>query len=146
MATLRFSLRHTTSRPFDLVYNSLLDFKKFGELHPCMKQVDMLEQKNGHRAYSVKEEVFLFGFFKIKPEYDAKVIEVDKSKCLQYTSQVKKNVYLDIRFTFSNKKDGGLEVNEEIELTCNRLVGLVFMKILERSHRQVFRNLDADER
>jgi hypothetical protein len=143
MATLRFSLLHTTSRPFDLVYNSLLDFKKFGELHPSMKQVDILEQKNGHGAYSVKEEVFLFGFFKIKPEYDAKVIEVDKSKCLQYTSQVKKNVYLDIHFTFLNKQDGKLEVNEEIQLTCNRLVGAVFMNILKRSHREVFRKLDA---
>lgn len=108
-----------------------------------MKQVDLVDQKNGSTTYSVKEVVFLFGFLKIKPEYQAKVTELDKGKCLQYTSQVKKYVYLDIRFTFLNQNNGTLEVVEDIELHCNRLVGLVFFDILERSHREVFRQLAA---
>ena|SRR6218665_1610398 len=143
MAILRFSLRHHTSSPFELVYNSLLDFKKFGALHPCMKQVDLTEQQSGSCIYSIKEEVWLFGFVKIKPRYLAQVTELDKNKCLQYTSQVKKDVHLDIRFYFFKKPDGALEVTEDIELRCNRLAGLVFLRILERSHREVFRRLEA---
>ncbi len=55
-----------------MVYNSLLDFKEFGNLHPCMKKVDMIGQAAGYKEYSVKEIVYLLGFLKIKPNYDAR--------------------------------------------------------------------------
>lgn len=141
MATLRYSILRTSSQAFSVVYNSLLNFKEFGHLHPCMKKVELIEQTPDYASYSVEEIVYLFGFIKIKPAYDAKVIEVEKDKCIQYTSQVKKNIYLSILFTLSENIKGQVSVKEEIEVTTNKLAGTVFMGILKKTHHQVFEKL-----
>ena len=141
MATIRATFLRNTSRPFGLVYNSLLDFKEFGHLHPCMKKVEIVEEAASYKVYSVEEVVYLLGFVKIRPAYDARVIELEKNKCIQYTSQVKKNIYLSILFTFSNASDGRLSVKEEIEISSNKLAGTLFLSILKKTHDQVFEKL-----
>ncbi len=143
MPKTTLSLQHQSNKSFELVYGSLLDFREFGKLHPCMKTVEITATAADHTTYFIKEELFLFGLLKIKPRYSAQVFEVEKNKCIQYTSQVKKNIPLSIRFTFSEINGGSIAVHENIELVCNRLVGAVFIDILRKAHRRVFENLAA---
>jgi hypothetical protein len=42
MAIKTILLNHSFDRKFDDVYEHILDFKKFGEIHPLMKEVTEL--------------------------------------------------------------------------------------------------------
>lgn len=141
-ALLKLNLQHVLPNEFEIVYKALLDFKKFGELHPYMKEVTLLEDRSPeYIEYQIVEEIYFFGFIKNHPRYTAKVIETSKHKTIRYTSPVKKNILLTIDFSFSVTKNGMLCVTEEIELRCNKIVGFFFLNILQKAHLQFFRNL-----
>ncbi|PBQ33429.1 hypothetical protein CNR22_17130 [Sphingobacteriaceae bacterium] len=136
-----FTLEHTLPDHFDLVYASLFDFKKFGEIHPFMTEVKLLDEKPEYREYKIVEEIYFFGFIKNNPTYTAKVIEIEKGKHIRYTSPVKKNIFLTVDIRFSKDKTKNLIVTENFEVTANRLIGMVFANILKKAHLQFFKNL-----
>jgi hypothetical protein len=140
LQTFNFNYQVTTSPT--VVYDSLLDLKKFGKLHPYMKSVELVNDRRPEfTEYKIKEEVYFFGFIKNHPVYTAKVFEIEKQKHIQYTSQVKWFIHLTIDFKLAAHKNGSLIVQEQITLKCNKLIAIVFLDILKRSHAVVFKNL-----
>lgn len=143
MATKTVRLEHSIVGDFTLVYESIADFRKFGELHPYMVEVRQLSKTTRDGIeYSVKEELLLLGFLKMHPQYKAEVIEITKNKHVQYLSNVKGGIVLVIDFTFSfdeNRREVG--VSEEITITGNRLLIVYFSTILQKAHLQLFDNL-----
>ena len=141
-SSLKLSLRHTLPNDLEIIYNILLDLKKFGELHPYMTEVSVLKDNSPeYIEYNIIEEIYLLGFIKNHPRYTAKVMELKKDKHIRYTSQVKKNIFLTIDFTFSINSNGSITVNENIELQSPKLIGLVFLNILKKAHLKFFENL-----
>lgn len=137
-----FKIKYELPTRLSVVYDSLMDFKKFGELHPYMKQVDLvLDKRPEFTEYKIVEEVYFFGFIKNQPEYNARVYELEKNKCIQYTSQVKSFIFLTITFHLSEGKDGAVSIQEEFEIKCNKLIGYIFSDILKKSHARVFENI-----
>ena len=66
MAKKTLLLYHSFDRKFDDVYEHILDFKKFGEIHPLMKKVTELSKIEPNSInYEVNEEALLLGFLKI---------------------------------------------------------------------------------
>lgn len=126
-----------------ILYEQFCDFKKYGMHHPVMKTVKMVEDKSPeYIEYEIDEEVMLFGLIKIKPNYKAKVIEIEKNKQLRYTSQVKSYVFLiiDLHFTELN---GKTKMVEHIEVTTNLFVAIVFLDILKKAHLKVYQNIKS---
>lgn len=141
-STTKFTLQHTLPDQLDIIYPALLDFKKFGEIHPYMKEVKLIKDNLPEfTEYSIVEEVYFLGFIKNNPTYTAKVFEVEKNKRIRYTSPVKKSIFLTIDISFSSNKNGTLLVTEEFEIGCNKLMGLVFKNILVKAHLKFFQNL-----
>lgn len=138
-----FTLEHTLPNHFDIVYASLFDFKKFGDIHPFMTEVKLLDEKPEYKEYSIVEEVYFFGFIKNNPTYNAKVMELEKGKHIRYTSPVKKNIFLVVDIFFSKDKNQNLIVTETFEVTANKAIGLIFANILKKAHLQFFNNLRA---
>jgi hypothetical protein len=126
-----------------ILYEQFCDFQKYGMHHPVMKTVKLVDDKRPEYVeYEIDEEVLLFGLIKIRPNYKAKVIEVEKNKQLRYTSQVKSYVFLiiDLHFTESN---GKTKMVEHIEVTTNLFVALVFLDILKKAHLKVYQNIKS---
>ena len=138
----KFEIKYELPTRLDTVYDSLMDFKKFGELHPYMKQVDLvIDNRPAFTEYKIVEEVYFFGFIKNHPTYHARVYELEKNKCIQYTSQVKSFIFLTITFHLSEGQNGEVSIKEEIEIKCNKLIGYIFSDILKKSHATVFENI-----
>jgi hypothetical protein len=134
-------LNHTLKKDADFVYNHLLDFKKFGEVHPYMVKVEELERYDEFVNYNVKERrVMILGIIPMWPVYTAKVFEVEKGRHIRYTSPVQKGVDLVIDLTL-NHKGGVTHVNEYIEVTTNPIIAKVFLGILKKAHLEVFEKL-----
>lgn len=124
-----------------LLYDQFYDFKKYGMHHPVMKDVTVIEDKSpDYIEYEVNEVILLFGFIKIRPNYKAKVIEIEKHKQLRYTSQVKKYVYLNIDLYFT-ETNGRTKMVENIEVTTNKLIAIIFLDILKKAHLKVYENI-----
>lgn len=141
-AILKLNLQHVLPNEFEIVYEALFDLKKFGELHPYMTEVKIMENRSPeYIEYEITEEIFFLGFIKNKPHYTAKVMEPEKHKKIRYTSAVKKNIFLTIDLSFSVNKNGMLVVNEEIELRSNKIIGFLFLNILQKAHLRFFKNL-----
>ena len=141
-STTNFTLQHILDDQFEVVYNSLLDLKKFGELHPHMTGVTIIQNKlPEYIEYNIIEEIYLFGFIRNHPDYNAKVLEIEKNKHIRYTSPVKKNIFLTVDFTFSKNGKGTLLVTEKIEIKSNKFMGMIFGGILKKAHLKFFDNL-----
>lgn len=137
-----FSLEHSLPYHFDVIYASLLDFKKFGEIHPFMSEVKVLNDNYpDYIEYVIVEEFYFLGFIKNHPAYTAKVTEVEKGKHIRYTSPVKKNIFLVIDIRFSTDKNQTIRVREDFVITANKVMGLIFANILKKAHLQFFKNL-----
>lgn len=143
MATKTVHLEHSFVGDFASVYESILDLRKFGELHPYMIEVSELSKTTSNGIeYSVKEEVLLLGFLKMNPEYKAEVIEIEKNKHVQYISNVKGGIRLVIDFTFSHDENRrAVLVNEQVNIAGNRFLIAYFSTILQKAHLQLFDNL-----
>ncbi len=139
----QYTLEHSFVGHFASVYESILDLRKFGELHPYMIDVSELPgtARNGIE-YSIKEEVLLLGFLKMNPEYKAEVIEIEKNKHVQYISNVKGGIKLVIDFTFSHDENRrAVYVSEQINIMGNWFLIAYFSTILQKAHLQLFDNL-----
>lgn len=144
-ANHNFTIEHEFNSPFENVYNVILDFTKFGHFHPHMKTVKVVSKTQPNEIeYEVDEEVLLYGFIRLKPNYKATVCEIEKHKHIKYISQVKKNIYLTIDFIFSeNKETGTTKIIEMVDVKSNPIVASVFLNLLKRSHLQMFQNFNS---
>lgn len=144
MATQTLNLSYTVHDDFDSVYQQLLDFRKFGALHPFMKQVNLLSENNGAALYEVFEEIKLLGFIPMKPNYKVEVTQNATDKTIRYYSEAQKGVYLTIDFSFvEDLNNKCIQVIEAISLKSNPIVGFVFLRILKNAHMPVFKNMDS---
>lgn len=135
-------LSYTINGSFNEVYASLLDFKKFGQLHPYMKSVEIIGQTNNSIEYLVHEKLNLWGIIPLKPCYQATIVEVEKNKHIRYLSEVKKGLFLTVDFTFKNKSgDNTIHIDEDITLKGNPLAHGVFLSLLKKSHKHVLKSL-----
>jgi hypothetical protein len=143
MAKKTLLLYHSFDRKFDDVYEHILNFKKFGDVHPYMKKVTELSKIEPNSTnYEVKEKVFLLGFVKTKPVYKAKVIELEAQKHIRYFSHIKSAFLLNIDFVFSeNGLNTAFNLTERIEIKGNPLLIVYFASILKKTHLQTFENL-----
>ena len=125
----------------ETIYEVFCDFKKYGKVHPVMVDVTITEDKSPEYVeYEVNEEIVLFGFFTIRPNYKVRVFEIENHKCLRYTSQVKRHVFLivDMHFTENNNKT---KLVERIEVSGNKFIISVFLSILKKAHLRVYKNI-----
>ncbi len=142
-----FTLEHNFNEPFNNVYDVILNFKKFGHFHPHMKHVKIVSQQTpADIEYEVDEEVTLYGFIKLRPNYKATVLEIEKNKHVRYLSQVKKNIFLTIDFNFSeNKETGATKVIEKVDVKGNKFIANVFLTLLKKAHLKMFDNFISTE-
>jgi len=139
---IQFNLQHSLPDHLEMIYTSILDFKSFGEIHPFMKEVTLLNDNHSeYKEYKVVEEIYFLGLIKNHPTYTVQVLELEKNKHIRYTSPVKKFIFLSVDIRFSKNKNGSLLVTETFEITSNKIVGMVFAGILKKAHLQFFKNL-----
>ncbi|HLP12899.1 MAG TPA: SRPBCC family protein [Flavobacteriales bacterium] len=122
------------------VYEAIVDLRKYGNYHPVMTSVEIVGDKGGNIEYEVKEKIKILGFIPMKPVYRVTVNEVEKGRIIRYDSTVKKNVKLEIVFTF-NQSSQGLQVKEEITVTAGWPIAGIFMNLLEKMHVKVMNNI-----
>ncbi len=126
------------------LYQHFYDLRKYGELHPFMKEVTVVDDKSPeYIEYDVCEELRLLGFIKYCPNYKVKVYEKDKYKHILYTSEVKKGIFLTINLYFT-ETEGKTYFREKIEVSGNKIVVSVFMKILKNAHEKLYRIIKQD--
>ncbi len=137
-----FTLHHNLPNAQETIYTTLLDFKKFGEVHPFMTEVTVIKENlPEYIEYSIVEEVYFLGFIKNNPTYTAKVMEIERNKHIRYTSSIKKFIFLTIDITLSKNKNGSLLVTEKFEIKSNKLMGMIFGNILKKAHLKFFENM-----
>jgi hypothetical protein len=117
-----------------ILYDHFYDLRKYGELHPFMKEVKIVSDNSpGFIEYEVCEEIKLFGFIKYCPNYKVKVFEKNKYNHIVYTSEVKKGVFLTINLYFT-VNDGVINFREDIDVSGNPIVVSVFLRIVKNAH------------
>lgn len=143
MAKKIILLNHSFDRKIEDVYDYILDFKKFGEIHPFMKEVIVLSKAEPFSTnYEVKEEALLLGFLKTKPVYEVDVIELEAQKHIRYFSHIKGSILLNIDFIFpENSSNTAFDLTERVEIKGNPLLIAYFASILKKAHLQTFENL-----
>jgi len=133
--------KHTINYSFktkiETVYNTVLDFREFGKHHPYITGVEILEQTPAYINYHITEKILLFGFIPQRPEYDAKVFELEKGKHIQYTSLIKGKVGLKIDFTFK-EENGFVYLTEVINLKGNWLICKILLGAMKKAHVILF--------
>jgi len=134
-------LEHKLEGELHRVYPAILDMRLFGEHHPYMKEVSLLQSTNDFCEYRVKEFVWIFGFIPQWPEYTAKVFELEKHTHIQYTSLVKGAVDLKIDFLFADQNPGSTLITENIHLSGNKLVCNILLGAMKKAHPALFNNL-----
>lgn len=143
MAKKTILLNHSFDGKVEAVYDYILDFKKFGEIHPYMKEVTELSKIEPNSTnYEVKEEALLLGFLKTKPVYEVEVIELEAQKHIRYFSHIKGTILLNIDFIFpKNDTKNTFNLTERVEIKGNPLLIAYFASILKKAHLQTFENL-----
>lgn len=143
MAKKTILLNHSFDGKVEAVYDYILDFKKFGEIHPYMKEVIELSKIEPNSInYEVKEEAILLGFLKTKPVYEVEVIELEAQKHIRYFSHIKGTILLNIDFIFpENDTKNTFNLTERVEIKGNPLLIAYFASILKKAHLQTFENL-----
>lgn len=140
--TLRLTDEFNIDRKW--LYEQFLDLRKYGKHHPVMTDVKIVLDKTPEFIeYEIDEEVRLFGFIKMNPNYKARVFEIEKGKHLQYTSQVKPTIFLTIDIYFLDNSDK-TKVEEQISVTGNKIITTIFLGILRKAHVGLFQNIKAN--
>lgn len=120
-----------------LLYDQFYDFRKYGQLHPFMKEVSIVLDKSPEFIeYEVCEELKLLGFIKYCPNYKVKVFEKNKYRHIVYTSEVKKGVFLTINLYFT-ESNGIVNFREDIEVSGNPIIVSVFLRIVKNAHNKL---------
>lgn len=139
------TLFYEVNKPLNYTYAALLDFKKFGELHPYMTSVEVLNRTDRAMEYLVHEKLKLWGIIPMSPCYHVITSEVQRNKCICYSSEVKKGLFLTINFTFEENSNHTItQVTEQITLKGMPWVHAVFLSILKKSHQHVFETLQKE--
>jgi len=135
-------LSHSLKGSLQHIYPSVLDMRQFGNHHPYMREVSLVQTTPEYSEYLIKEMVWIFGFIPQWPKYTAKVFEKEKDKHIQYTSKVKGGVDLliDFHFSFNNMENSTL-LDEHIRLNGNNLVCKILLGAIKNAHPVLFRNL-----
>jgi hypothetical protein len=142
MARRDLELVHQLPGDFNGVYETLLDFTRFGKLHPYIQVVKIIEDRSPqYIEYSVEEELMLFGVIRNKPQYTARVFEIEKNSQIRYTSPVKPNIYLTIDLLVKENDAGSVTVREQIHVESHWLLARVFLRILKDAHYKFFEKL-----
>lgn len=140
--THSLKLVHSPGKDFDLIYQSLLDFKKFGKIHDYITDVKLIADKSPeYIEYGVFEEIYLLGFIKNNPVYTVKVYEITKNSQIRYVSQVKKNIELVIDLVVFQDVRSGIRIEETFYVKANVLIAQLFLRILKKAHLSFFNNL-----
>ncbi|MBL7922484.1 MAG: hypothetical protein JNJ40_19360 [Bacteroidia bacterium] len=59
-----FTIEHVFQRPLAIVYDLILDFKKFWHFHPYMKVVKVVSEISPDKIeYEVYESLLMYGLF-----------------------------------------------------------------------------------
>lgn len=140
---MRHSILYPINAPEPVVYNTILDFKKFGKLHPYMKAVELIESNAEFSEYEIRESVLVLGFIPMKPHYTAKVYEIQKGEHIRYVSMVQNFIPLRIDFFLRKSDDGSISLVELIELKGNRLITGILMRMMKKTHAVIFEKLNA---
>ena len=142
MASKIFTLNYSFKNNLEKVYDCVLDLKKFGEHHPYFTEVSILKQSETHTEYHIKEKILVFGFIPQKPEYDAKVFEVEKNKHIRYTSSVMGKISLIINFYFTEPNaKGEILLRENIHLEGNNLLCSILLSTMKKAHLELFKKV-----
>jgi hypothetical protein len=144
MASKKIHLEHFFDGGFDDIYEYISDLRKFGEIHPYMKEVKIISDAPNISCtlFQIKEETTLLGFLKIKPEYEAEVMSIKNKKKVIYFSVIQNRIILKINFTFEeNLLKNNILLTEQIELNGNALLIAYFASILKKAHLLTFENL-----
>lgn len=121
------------------LYDHFCDFRKYGKLHPFMKEVNVILDKSPEFIeYEVCEELKLLGLITYCPNYKVRVFEKNKHRHIVYTSEVKRGVFLTINLYFT-ENNGIIHFREEIEVTGNRFIVSVFLRIVKNAHDKLYR-------
>jgi len=140
-------LNHAIKCNKERAYSYFIDFEKFGKIHPVIHTVTQIEPQTGNSKgkYFIKESIVLFGFIKMNPEYTAEVFEVEQGNKIQYTSQVKPGVFLEINLEFSDWENGfGTIIKEEVTVTANPIICSILLKQIKKIHLDLIKNLEID--
>lgn len=140
---LQHTIKQVINAPLDRVYEGIADLRRYGEIHPYMVEVKQIDGEDANATYyRVKEDFLLYGFIPMKPVYDAKILEQEKQKHVQYVSDVMPGVHLTIDFRFvCDEGTGCTEITETILLDAPVLIRTVFMGILKRAHNLFYKKL-----
>jgi hypothetical protein len=117
--------------PVAKLYPHYNELEKFGNLHPLITKVT----PKGNNTFLINENLLLLGFIPMKPEYSAEVIEKDGK--IFYYSKVKKNVDLEISFSFK-EENGTTVITEEVKVEGNALVAAILLKTIRKAHSEIF--------
>lgn len=135
-------LLHELAGKIELAYPAILDLRLFGEYHPFMKEVKLMATNGASEAqYAIKEETWLFGIFKMKPQYEATAIEIEAGKHIRYLSNVQGGLKLEINFYFEVQNPAHLCIKEIVSVKGNFLLNKLFINILKKAHLLVFENI-----
>ena len=139
-------LIHEAACSNEQAYAYFIDFEKFGKLHPVIKETKNIVPPSGNSMgiFSVKEFIFLFGFIPMHPKYNAEVIEVEKGVKIKYLSQVKKNVHLEILFSFSENEQHSTVIHEEITISGNHMICSMLLREMKKKHLLLIENLKKE--
>jgi hypothetical protein len=145
MSVHELTLDYALKTSLEDLYPCILDFRKFGEAHPYMTNVELVKQTRDYSEFFVKEKVLLFGFLPQSPKYHARVYEVEKHKHIRYTSKVMKLIDLSINFTFTHKPETQeTHLKEMIRLEGNRFISKILIGIMQESHEKLFRKIESE--
>lgn len=121
------------------LYDHFYDLRKYGKLHPFMKEVKLvLDNRPEFIEYEVCEELKLLGVIKFSPNYKVRVFEKNKYRHIVYTSEVRKGVFLTINLYFTESM-GIIYFREDIDVTGNPIVISVFLRIVKSAHTKLYR-------
>lgn len=121
--------------PAESLYSHFQEFEKFGALHPFFTRVT----KTAENIFFVNERVLLFGFLPMEPQYSVEVHEMKGA--IRYLSEVRKNVKLEINFSFE-EKDHYTDITEVVTVKTNRIIAMILLNTIEKAHSEIFRKLE----
>lgn len=118
------------------IHATLLDFRRFGEVHPVIKEVRIVGEATAlHTRYFVQEEVKVGGWLKMKPRYFVDVTAPDPGKLILYKSRIMGIMKLEIRLSMTPPDaQGKIELLEEVKVSRIPLMTGMFLKVFRDAH------------
>lgn len=120
------------------IHAIVTDFLQFGAFHPLIKQVDSLAIDAIEDAiYDIKEEVVLFGWLKMKPQYRVFVEKSVEHDRVVYKSMIMGIMRLRIEFSFLQDEEQFWLI-EKVQVSRIPLITKIFLDIFSPAHLATF--------